>query len=136
MEEEQAEETVYNRLVIGMQASIAGLEDTGRIQDAMQISRFIDPVEEELDDNDIDIVEHIVNRYSEREQESDEEEPPLIEPKTLAEAFSALRDLRTYEEQQEDGDSELIQHLNRQERVLKERSGKRLHQGKITSYFT
>ena len=76
-----------------------------------------------------------MNCYSEQEQESDEKKPPLIESKTLIEAFSALKDLKTYKEQQKDDDSKLIQHLNRQKQVLKEYSDKRLHQGKITSYF-
>jgi len=71
---------------------------------------------------------------SEREHETNEEEVELIYIKET-EALAALSLLRLYEEQQEDGDSEVVSLLNRQERVIRSRGSKSTHQTTLDSWF-
>ena len=52
------------------------------------------------------------------------------------EAIEALRTLRLYEEQQDDGDRGFIARLGRQERVMKQRAEQGLKQSTISSYIT
>lgn len=111
------------------------LRIAGRIRDAMQISNFISPPEEDVDDDEGDIIGQIAAQYDpERPAESDEEEDhqPSI---TVREAVQALEKLQLYEMQQADGDPVDVQRLNVWRQRIQHRHFSRLQQTSLDSYF-
>lgn len=102
----------------------------------MSISQFLNLDEEEVYDVDEIIVDDIVGAYStvERAYETDEEDVPECRI-PLIEALMPLQTIRLYEEQQENGNAELISRTNRHERVMGQRIEQRLKQTTIGSYF-
>ena len=90
----------------------------------MFITEFLNPVEKKIEDTDQDILEGVIEVYGifkiEKDQETDEETSviPKIQEK---EAFIVLNTLRLYEEQQDEGDTHLLQGLDRHERVMQAR---------------
>ena len=123
-------------VVSGIQASLGTLEAAGKIRKAMDIHRFIDMPEENVDDDDDDLVEQIVGRYGEdREAETDEEED-IKEPVGYTRAMEALETLKLYEEQQDAGDLKLLEALKRHSKVMLKRRIDGAEQRVITSYFT
>lgn len=98
------------------------------------------PIEEWVEDQDDEIVDHIVSCYTvvptlQRGYETDEDE--MVEQEiSMKDAMTALRTLQLYEEQQTDGDTELLQHLHKQERLMKAREMTGKQQCSITSYFS
>ena len=117
-------------------SSIAELVDKDRIQSAMSISTFLNPLDEQIEDNDEEILSSTIEAYAEgdRLQENDEE-PVEFEPIQHQEAMQAVQLLQRYEEQQEDGSRALSGQLASMESSIRGRifSGKR--QTQITSYF-
>jgi hypothetical protein len=78
-----------------------------------------------------------VDSYAEgdRAQETDKE-PVEIVPIRQQEAMEAIRLLQSYEEQQDDGDGEILRRLAQMEITVRGRMLSGLQQGKITSYLT
>ena len=126
----------YNTMILQMDSTIQGLEDNTRIDKAMRIQNFLNPADEVVDDTDEDPINSITKVYDrqERVEETDEEVEEIPKIQT-PEALKALQYLRLYEEQQEDGDSEVIKRLSRYEREIKERVTKALVQSSIESYY-
>lgn len=91
----------------------------------MEIVSFVSPVSEIVDDDSDERLDSLAEIYLtggvERDHETDEEDVavPLIEEE---EALDLLSQLRLYEEQQEDGDVELIWHLNKYEKHMEARA--------------
>ena len=83
----------------------------------MNIQNFINLLGEEVEDSTEDLIEHVAELYAgpDRDAETDEEDTQQPQIK-LNEALEALRTLRLYEEQQEDGDREVIVTLLRHDR--------------------
>ena len=81
-------------------------------------------------------MDQVIESYSqdERDHETDEDEVDTTAVK-LSDALEALATLRLYEEQQENGNRDLICQLNRLERSIKAREPQSLQQRTITSYF-
>lgn len=118
-------------------ANLRNLETSGHIHEAMQMSQFINPTEETIDDEDGDIFEQIVDRFGNgKDAETDEEETPVLVKITTMEALQALQVIRLHEEQQAEGDKEFLIRLNRHERVLHQRRQNDSIQTSITSYFS
>ena len=119
-------------------ASIQKLADQERIHSKMNISAFLNPVNELVDDEDEEILQDVVDSYTEgdRMYETDEEEPPEVPRVHQQEAIDALQLLQRYEEQQEDGDSEVLRRLAQLEITVKGRVLNSLQQTQITSYLT
>ena len=59
----------------------------------------------------------------------------VIEKITIPEALKALQYLKLYEEQQDDGDREIIKRLSHYEREVKDRVDSTLVQSSIDSFF-
>jgi hypothetical protein len=118
-------------------SSIKVLVEQERIQSAMSISVFLNPADEAVDDDDEEILDSVVEAYSEgdRAQETDEE-PVEVIPVRSQEALQAVRLLQSYEEQQDDGESDVIRRLAQLEVVVRGRIFAGRQQTQITSYFT
>ncbi len=101
----------------------------------MRIIEFLNPIQEQIDDGDKDIVEQIISCHeSEREHETDEKKVKLVYIKET-ETLAALSLLRLYEKQQKDDDDEVISLLHRQERVIRSKGSKSTHQTTLDSWF-
>ena len=82
-----------------IEAIIRNFSIAGQIQAAMSLNNFINPVEEEVEDNDADITEQILARFApERDAETDEELEEIT-PVTLADAQKALTMLQQFDSQ-------------------------------------
>ena len=125
----------YNQLVKEMSTILQQLKKNDRIQDVISIERCLNPAEEIIEDDDNNILDTIVDAYAEGQiEESDEDE--IVKPTVkYSEAIQALRILRTFHEQQEDSDIDLIQRLNASEQVMLNGEINTRKQMTITSYF-
>ena len=133
----QVDEATMSSTLSDIRSSMTYLVKQQRVRATMSIDSFLNPIEETVDDHD-DIVHAIVQQYApaeSRDHETDEEEE-VIPDVTCEEALFSLRQLRLYEEQQDHGDTKMIQQLNEYEKVIKSR-GHHPHrqQASITSYF-
>jgi hypothetical protein len=97
--------------------------------------QFLNPVKEEVENDDDDLINSIVHAYSKEERAYETDEKDVIQRRiTFNKAISALQTLRLFEEQQDEGDNTLILCLNKHKRLMENR--KMLKQITITSYFT
>ena len=88
-------------------------------------------------DNDEDLLDLIIEAYSEgdRAQETDEE-PIEVIPIRQEEAMQAIWLLQRYKEQQKDGDSNILRQLAQLEISVRGRIFSGRQQTQITSYFS
>jgi hypothetical protein len=105
------------------------------------INEFIKPHEEQINDDSEDIIESIINNYSQVEdnEESRFEEPDNeVEVISHANAIQALKCLKLYELQQPDeqGERSNILALERFERLVIQRKDTTKKQVAIDSYFS
>jgi hypothetical protein len=106
-----------------------------RIHAAMDLNRLLEPPEEVVDDQEVDLVEEIAAQYDTRadfEEEELLEEQPQI---TISEAIAALSTLRLFEEQSEQGQPKLVQQLNKYEKEIRKRQFQSLQQQSLDRYF-
>ena len=132
----QEAEEVERSVQRDVEQGIKELARQHRISQSMAIGQFLNPSEEEIDDESDEIVEGIAKAYSigDRTHKTDEEDV-VIPRVSHAEALQALQTLRLFEEQHEEGDSELIAKMNRHERVMRARSFQGLKQASIKAFF-
>jgi DDE superfamily endonuclease/Tc5 transposase DNA-binding domain/Fission yeast centromere protein N-terminal domain len=93
------------------------------VHDIMDISQFLDSANEKVTDDVIDIDSLVLSQFISSE-DADEDEGELIQdiPRvSTSEALQGLHILRLHEEQQANGNRELIQLLLRHERLLQSR---------------
>ena len=96
--------------------------------DALSIDEFLEPLEEDINDNDEDIFMSVVDRYSrykEGEEEPIEEGDIEVEKVPIQEAIKALETLKLWEIQQENDEMSVLQTL--------EQIGRRIQQNKLQS---
>lgn len=133
VEEEEDGQRAVN---LEIEEGIRSLARKNRISTIMAIAQFLNPQEEKVD-NDVEVVvDEIVKAYStgDRTHETDEED--VIIPKVgYTEAMQALHKLRLYEEQNANGDSELITRINRHERVMRARGIQGLKESSIRGFL-
>jgi hypothetical protein len=120
--------------------SLQRLQVQNRIQEAMPISNFLDPPDENVIDDINDIDQDLLAEFIDDGKDDDNDgsnnpielqEEPRIVP---SEALYALRRLRLYQEQS-GGDIGLITVLNRHERLLTTSVVTELNQSDIRKYF-
>ena len=127
----------YDVVISSMAQQIHHLVHQDRIAKAMSITQFLNPQEEDVYDTEEVLIDDIVNSYSREERAYETNEEDVIMPRIRHnEAILALQTLRLYEEQQDEGDSELISRINRHERVIRQRTKQGLKQTTIDSYLT
>src|SRR6266550_1005796 len=105
----------------------------------LTINEFIEPREEQINDDSEDIIESIINNYSQVEdnKESQSEEPEIeVEVISHANAIQALKCLKLYELQQPDnqGERSNILAFERFERLVIQRKDMTKKQVAIDSY--
>jgi hypothetical protein len=76
---------------------------------ATSISVFLNPVNELVEDKDEEILDTVIDSYTEgdREQETDDESVDIVLI-GQHEAMQAVQPLQRYEEQQDDGSSDVV----------------------------
>jgi hypothetical protein len=123
-----------------IQQGLQKLQLSHNIQEAMSISQFLNPADEQVDDNLMDIDDIILSQFAPENHESDDDDgddawEPL--PQTSpADALECLYKLRLFEEQQVDADQSLIQHPMRHERVLLKKKAEKQKQIDIRNFFS
>ena len=111
------------------------LKRVNNIQQAIDISQFLNPADEQVHDSLMSIDDAIIGQFPARDDEGEEDDNGPILPQILAsEALEALYKVRLHEEQQEDANQDLIQLLRRHERVLFRRKQARQQQIDILNY--
>lgn len=96
----------------------------------------MNPVIEEVDNHEEDILKFIITRHGEeRKAELDEEVMKEVAMISISEALSALKILQTYEEQQESGDPALTKGLRKRERELELHKTTELRQDSLKDWL-
>lgn len=134
---EDAAEMKDQELLNELQQGLQKLQLANNIQEAMDINQFLNPQDEQINDNSADIDDIILSQFAATEPESDDDEnwEPLPQI-TAADALESLYKLCLFEEQQVDADRCLIQHLIRHERVLSKKKVEKQQQCDIRQYFS
>ena len=137
-EQSDADDVKQREMIKQMDATIRTLQDKNHITEAMKIDHFLDLVDEVVEDNEEEIFEQILDSYShpliERDHETDEEQEMMAKVSS-AEAITALNRLCLYEEQQDNGNSEVLRCLTRYRRDIRGRGTQELQQQSIQTYF-
>jgi hypothetical protein len=78
----------------------------------MNISAFLDPADEVMNDAKNEILDHVIDLYAkgDRAQKTDKEDVEVVLIRQ-SDAMQAVRLLQTYKEQQKDGNTELLHRL-------------------------
>jgi cytochrome c-type biogenesis protein CcmH/NrfF len=102
----------------------------------MSISAFLNSVDKLVEDENEEILNTVIDSYTEgdSEQETDEESIDVV-PIKQHEAMQAVQLLQCYEEQQDDGSSDVARQLARLELSVRSRMSAGQRQASITSYF-
>ncbi|KAJ5721893.1 ARS-binding protein 1 [Penicillium malachiteum] len=110
------------------------------IRDVMDISQFLNPVDEEVIDSHDTIEELILSQFQgpktqDIEEEDTGQEIEMQPPITLPVALSAIRDLISFHEQQETPDVAYIRGLRRDEIEMQRKEVENRKQSDIRGYF-
>lgn len=102
----------------------------------MAIKQFLNAEGEEVDDDREVVVDEIATLYSvgDKTHETDEEDVVIPQVGYFG-AMKALQKPRLYEEQHENGDSQLISRINRHERLMRAPGFQSLKQSSIRSFL-
>jgi hypothetical protein len=120
-----------------IEQGIREMQLSNHIKKAMDINKFLNPADEEVNNSLLDLDEMILSQYAidqhDEEEDDDSAEPlPQISP---ADALESLYKLRLYKEQQVDADKALINAFMRYERVILKRKVQSQRQGDIRMFF-
>ena len=132
---ENAGEIEDQELLNELQQGLQKLQLSNKIQEAMDINQFLNPQDEQMDDNFADLDDIILSQFAATEPESDDENWEPLPRITASDALQCLYKFRLFEEQQVDADRSLIQHLIRHERVLARKKVEKQQQCDIRQYF-
>nr|KMM72253.1 centromere binding protein Cbh2 [Coccidioides posadasii RMSCC 3488] len=107
------------------------------IRNPMKIENFLNPAEEVVEDSSEDLERRIIEQLEPEEPEDEEETINMeADPQiSTTEALDIVKRLRLYEEQQDKGDTEVIQRLNHYERRLEARRLENQQRQDMTAYF-
>lgn len=131
------QEPVDHTVMAEIQNALTLLRVSTPIQDQMDIKTFLNPAEETVQDTSSDIDSQILAQYGpELDHDSDSESELEVLPQVpLDEAVDALKKLRLYEEQQQEGITSFIHELGKHERVLQSRKFSLQAQRDIRDFF-
>ena len=123
-------------LIKEVERGLQRLELANNIQQAMDINQFLNPADEQVDDDLMSIDDAILCQFSQENEDQEEDDDGCVLPQILApEALESLYKLQLHEEQQVEANQDLIQLLQRHERVLLGRKQERQQQVDIRHYF-
>lgn len=132
-------QTPHNQeLVQEIEQGLQQLELANNIQEAMDINQFLNPVEEQVHDNLMGIDDAVLCQFpsiEDEEQEKDDDYLQVLPQMPAIEALEGLYKLQLHEEQQIEANQDLIQLLQRHERVLLGRKQEKQQQVDIQHYF-
>jgi hypothetical protein len=121
-----------------LQESIAQLPPPAKDEERVSLNEFISPENETIRDEDGEIFETVVERYS-VEEEGDEDsgaEGEEVKIVLIAEGLKALETVRIWKLQQENtGDTSTLQALDRIEREMLQSKRQSAKQTSIKSFF-
>ncbi|KAI9668693.1 MAG: hypothetical protein M1829_005306 [Trizodia sp. TS-e1964] len=119
--------------------SLQHLESAGIIKSAMSILRLIEPVEEIIIDDNNDIEEDIIARYTTLPESESEEESEILPKISAKEALRGLEITQQFLEQQSTQAQkiqEAAQQISHLKKLIYELKMDSLHQSLISDYFT
>jgi hypothetical protein len=121
-----------------LREDIESLEQQGRIQNAMNIRRFVNPDDEKSQDTGVDsIVEDIIIERTRTDEDIIEDSTPIEAPIiTHSEALQALQILQLYEEQQSNSDLDFGRILRAQGHTIECRKSKGLSQTGLDKWIS
>lgn len=125
-------------LIRDIEHGLHELEQANNIQQAMDISQFLNPADEQVHDSLMSIDDAIIGQFpagDDKREENDDNRPILLQI-LASEVLKALYKVQLHEEQQEDANQDLIQLLCHHERVLFRRKQARQQQIDIHNYFS
>lgn len=103
---------------------------------SMPFKLFLTPEEEDVVDCNDDILEQIASQFiADRDAETDEEDEP-VRKVSWKEASEGLEALLKFEEQQPNGQPEVINMLNKHRRLIEMRKKRLLKQRNVTGFFS
>ena len=128
--------SVYDNILSTIDKRIKALVSQEKIKSAIDITRFLNPLNEDIDNQGDNLINLIAAAHSDEERAYETGEEDIRVPRVKdSEALQLLERLRLYKEQQEDGDGVLITRLNRYERVIRTRKTTAHKQASIQAYF-
>jgi len=108
------------------------IQSTKAFDQPLLISQFINPSNEVIEDNPDEVFTLIIERYTEtpndNDESSEEEDQEDIIPVLYSDALKALETLTLYEQQQEDGQNEVIRKIQSISATMRQRRLKRVKQ--------
>jgi hypothetical protein len=108
------------------------IQSTKAFNQPLLISQFINPSNEVIEDNPNEVFTSIIERYTEtpndNDESSEEEDQEDIIPVLYSDALKALETLTLYEQQQEDGQNEVIRKIQSISATMRQRRLKRVKQ--------
>jgi hypothetical protein len=118
---------------IELQVQVEALLDI----EPLSIAEFIEPVSEQIDDEDGDIFESVVYRYAAnlKGQESEESDRDELLKVSITEALKHLEGVRLWQLQQEDAVNQDLQAIDRIERGMRLKKVNSMVQPSIMSFF-
>ena len=125
-------------LIKEVERGLQRLELANNIQQAMDISQFLNPADEQAHNSLMSIDDAIIGQFlaaDDEEQEEDDNNGHILPQILASEALEALYKVQLHEEQQEDANQDLIQLLWHHEWVLFRRRQARQQHNDIQNYF-
>ena len=125
-------------LIRDIEHGLQGLEQENNIQQATDISQFLNPADEQAHNSLMSIDDAIIGQFpaaDDEEQEEDGNNGHILPQIFALEALEALYKVWLHEEQQEDANQDLIQLLWHHEWVLFRRRQARQQHNDIQNYF-
>ncbi|KMU74493.1 hypothetical protein CISG_04564 [Coccidioides immitis RMSCC 3703] len=107
------------------------------IQNLMDIQHFLNPADEVVEDSPEAIEQHVIALLDPADESKEDEDlaTEMLPPITPSEALDLVKQLRLYEEQQDQGDQQLIQQLNSYKSKIAARRLQTQQQQDIHAYF-
>lgn len=102
----------------------------------MAIETFLNPIEEAVKDTDEELEQAIIDELAVQPNHESDEEIEVIPPIPVFNALQSLQVLHHFVEQQEQGYSDLIPHLNELERRLAQQRRRGRQQAAVTTFFS
>jgi hypothetical protein len=134
-EDVEMENNEHLAVIDELQHDINRLHHQGRIQKAMDISNFINPLEESMEDSQEDIMEQIVARYTSENEEGSDEDTVHEELISLTDASKALSKLQLFEAQRKQSNGEFSKMFRSYEKDLSALQRATQRQQTLTSWL-
>ena len=130
--------TESQELVDSIQQGVYRMKQKGYLVDIPNIYEYISPHNERVEDDcPEDLVDEIVAQYTQSQEVEEEEAEPIVPLASVTheEALCSLHILRRYEEENKDGNTDLLRMLRRHEREISNRAFQLREQATLDRWF-